>query len=151
MHLGIFAVVLFVFGMGFVAGRATRPNERVTGIGGVFFKAKDPAKLYDWYEKHLGLTRKGEEGVVFNWRAAEGSEHGRTVWAIFPETTEYFDPSRSNLMLNYRVRDLDALLKTLREEAVWVDEKRQDEPYGKFGWIMDPDGNRTELWEPRGQ
>lgn len=142
-------VLLVVFGMGFLSGRESRPKERVTGIGGVFFKAKDPQKLYAWYEKHLGLQRKPGNAVDFEWRSLDGSRSGRTVWCIFPENTKYFDPSKAGFMLNYRVEELDGLLKIMREEGVWVDEKREDSEAGKFGWIMDPEGNRIELWEPR--
>jgi len=122
--------------------------RRVTGLGGVFFKANDPNKLYEWYEKHLGLKR--EHGSVnFRWRGAEDTkEEGMTVWALFPKDTKYFDPSRASLMINYRVDDLDALLKVLRKEGVTIDEKREDYDYGRFAWIMDPEGNRIELWEP---
>ena len=122
--------------------------RRVTGLGGVFFKANDPNKLYEWYEKHLGLKR--EQGSVnFKWRGAEDAkEEGMTVWALFPKDTKYFDPSRASLMINYRVDDLDALLEALRKEGVTIDEKREDYDYGRFAWIMDPEGNRIELWEP---
>jgi predicted enzyme related to lactoylglutathione lyase len=121
--------------------------RKVTGLGGVFFKANDPNKLYEWYEKHLGLKR--EHGSVnFKWRGAEDAkEEGMTVWALFPKDTKYFDPSRANLMINYRVDDLDALLEVLRKEGV-TEEKREDSDYGRFAWIMDPEGNRIELWEP---
>jgi catechol 2,3-dioxygenase-like lactoylglutathione lyase family enzyme len=122
--------------------------QRVTGIGGVFFKSKDPERLYAWYERHLGLKRDQAAGgaVLFRWADDHGGD-GMTVWSIFREDTTYFQPSQSNLMINYRVADLDALLETLREEGVEIDPKR-DESYGRFAWIMDPDGNRIELWEP---
>ncbi len=122
--------------------------RRVTGLGGVFFKANDPNKLYEWYEKHLGLKR--EEGSVnFGWRDKDDAEEiGMTVWALFPKDTKYFDPSRAGLMVNYRVENLDALLDVLRKEGVEIDPKREDYDYGRFAWIMDPEGNRIELWEP---
>ena len=122
--------------------------QRVTGLGGVFLKADDPEGMYQWYEKHLGLKR--QEGVVlFHWRqAADPEKPGTTVWSLFPRDTKYFDPSRSSSMINYRVADLDALLEALRAEGVTVDEKREDSEYGRFAWILDPEGNRIELWEP---
>ena len=122
---------------------------RVTGLGGVFFKADNPEKLYTWYEKHLGLQRQGQEAVVFNWRQADDpAKSGMTVWSIFPKDTKYFDPSHSSLMMNFIVEDLDGLLAALREEGVEVDPRREDYDYGRFAWIMDPEGNRIELWEP---
>ena len=123
--------------------------KRVTGIGGIFFKSDDPKKLYEWYERHLGIQSDPNWGAAFNWRDAEDtSKEGTTAWGIFPATTKYFDPSRKNFMLNYRVEDLDGLLKALKEEGVEIDPKREDNDYGRFAWIMDPDGNRIELWEP---
>jgi catechol 2,3-dioxygenase-like lactoylglutathione lyase family enzyme len=121
--------------------------QRVTGLGGVFFKAADPEQMYQWYEKHLGLVR--EHGVVlFPWRHAEDAEKlGTTVWSIFRQDSKYFDPSRAGFMLNFRVADLDGLLAALRAEGVTV-EKREDSEYGRFAWILDPEGNRIELWEP---
>ena len=120
---------------------------RVTGLGGVFFKAADPKRLFAWYEQHLGL--KGEPGgVLFKWRDEKEDAPGMTVWALFKKDSTYFDPSASPFMLNYRVDDLDAILERLRAEGVQVDEKREDSEYGRFGWVMDPEGNRIELWEP---
>jgi predicted enzyme related to lactoylglutathione lyase len=124
--------------------------KRVTGIGGIFFKAQDQEKLYQWYEKHLGIQRDlGGQGAAFHWRESENPEQeGLTAWAIFPENTKYFDPSPSKCMINYRVDDLDALLEALKNEGVQIDPKREDYDYGRFAWIMDPEGNRIELWEP---
>ncbi len=124
--------------------------KRVTGIGGVFFKSGDPEKLYRWYEKHLGVTREPHgQGVAFHWRDADDPQtEGVTAWAIFPKNTKYFDPSPAGHMINYRVDDLDGLLKILKEEGVEIDPHREDYDYGRFAWIMDPDGNRIELWEP---
>ena len=121
---------------------------RVTGLGGVFFKSDDPEKLYAWYEKHLGIQREPHGyGATFRSREADGSE-ALTIWALFPRDTKYFDPSRAPFMLNYRVDDLDGLLKSLQEAGVQIDPKREDADYGRFAWITDPDGNRIELWEP---
>jgi predicted enzyme related to lactoylglutathione lyase len=123
--------------------------KRVTGIGGIFFKSPDPKKLYDWYELHLGIKHEPHTGAIFHWRdAGDSAKEGMTIWSIFPAGTKYFDPSRSSFMLNYRVEDLDGLLKVLAEEGVEIDPKREDSDYGRFAWIMDPDGNRIELWEP---
>lgn len=123
--------------------------KRVTGIGGIFFKSADAQNLYRWYEKHLGITRMPDNGAAFEWRELDDAQRkGMTVWSIFPRETKYFDPSRSPFMINYRVDDLDALLKVLKEEGVEIDPHREDYDYGRFAWIMDPEGNRIELWEP---
>jgi predicted enzyme related to lactoylglutathione lyase len=124
--------------------------KRVTGLGGVFFKAEDPNKLAAWYEEHLGI--KCETGSTFSsfpWRDSQDPEkEGLTVWALFPRQSNYFDPSNANFMLNYRVDNLDSVLEALRAEGVTVDPKIENTEYGRFGWIMDPEGNRVELWEP---
>jgi len=124
--------------------------KRVTGLGGLFFKAKDPKAMYDWYEKHLGIQREPDgSGAMFHWRdAADPEKTGLTVWSIFPETTKYFDPSPASFMMNFRVENLAELLKLLREEGVAIDPKVEEYDYGKFAWITDPEGNRIELWEP---
>ncbi len=123
--------------------------KRVTGLGGVFFKAKDPNAMYAWYEKHLGIEGKPGQGAMFQWRdAADPEKTGMTVWSIFPQTTKYFDPSSAPFMMNFLVDDLDALLQALKEEGVTIDPKVEEHEYGKFAWITDPEGNRIELWEP---
>ncbi len=124
--------------------------ERVTGIGGIFFKAKRPAKLTEWYRKHLGLpsTPCGVP-VVFTWR--EGPGRGRkaeTIWSPFPAKTNYFAPSKAPFMVNYRVRDLDAMLRQLKRAKVKIDPHVEESEFGRFAWVMDPEGNRVELWEP---
>jgi len=122
--------------------------KRVTGIGGIFFKSENPSALYEWYERHLGIKRDPVEGVTFNWRDAEDpTRKGMTVWSLFPKHTKYLDPGRATFMVNYRVDDLDALLRVLRQEGVEVDGK-EDSEYGRFAWILDPEGNKIELWEP---
>jgi predicted enzyme related to lactoylglutathione lyase len=123
--------------------------KRVTGIGGIFFKSENPSRLYAWYEKHLGIQQASDgSGATFPWRDPSGNSAGMTVWAIFPRATKYFDPSPSPFMINYRVDDLDALLEELKKEGVTIDPHREDYDYGRFAWIMDPDGNRVELWQP---
>jgi predicted enzyme related to lactoylglutathione lyase len=116
---------------------------RVTGLGGVFFQADDPTRPSSWYETHLGL--KGEDGsVFFRWRERDADAAGMTVWSVFPRDSTYFDPSRAPFMLNYRVDDLDSLLERLRAEGVAIDDRREDSQYGRFAWVMDPEGNRVE-------
>ena len=123
--------------------------RRVTGLGGIFFKADDPEKLYQWYEQHLGIQRKAE-GVTFPWRDADNPEkEGLTAWAIFKRDSTYFDPSRAQAMINYRVDNLDAVLEALQAEGVEIDPKREDYDFGRFAWIFDPEGNKIELWEPK--
>ncbi len=122
--------------------------KRVTGIGGIFFKAENPKKLYEWYEKHLGIkSDPNAGGAMLHWREDENPERrGTTVWAIFKKDTQYFGPSGAPFMLNYRVDDLDGLLEALKAEG--VESKREDSDYGRFAWVTDPEGNKIELWEP---
>ncbi len=124
--------------------------KRVTGIGGIFFKADNTEKLYQWYEKHLGITRAPDgSGAMFEWRDVQDVEQkGLTIWSVFPRDTNSFGSSNAAFMINYRVDDLDALLKILQEEGVEIDPHREDYEYGRFAWITDPAGNRIELWEP---
>ncbi len=123
-------------------------KKRVTGIGGIFFRSKDPKALRSWYRDHLGIDA-GDYGKTFEWRESDdAAKLGHTVWNPFPEKTDYFDPSAKELMVNYRVEDLHALLDVLRKEGVEVVGEMQEEEYGKFGWVMDPEGNKVELWEP---
>ncbi len=111
------------------------------GIGGVFFRARDPAALGRWYAEHLGIDLE-------DYGSARFTGDGTTVWSPFPEDTDYFGPSGQRLMVNYRVRDLDAMLAQLRASGVPVDEKIEEYDYGRFGWATDPEGNRFELWQP---
>ena len=122
--------------------------KRVTGIGGIFFKAQDPAALKIWYRENLGIDA-GQYGATFTWRDKDNPEQeGQTAWSLFPQDTKYFDPSSAQFMINYRVDDLDGLLAALRSSGVVVDEPVQEFDYGRFAWVMDPEGNRIELWEP---
>jgi predicted enzyme related to lactoylglutathione lyase len=116
--------------------------EAVTGIGGVFFRSGDPDTLRAWYAQHLGIAME-EYGSTFT--AAAGDQ---TVWAPFPAETEYFGRREQELMVNFRVRDLDAMLGQLRAAGVEVDERVEEHEYGRFGWATDPEGNRFELWQP---
>lgn len=119
--------------------------EQVTGIGGIFLKARDPDGLAQWYRDHLGVP-VADGATYATFASEEGGE--MAVWATFPEDTEYFHPSSVPFMVNFRVRNLDAMLAQLREAEVEVDERIEDSEYGRFGWIMDPEGNRIELWQP---
>lgn len=119
--------------------------ERVLGVGGIFFKAKDPAKLKAWYRDNLGLPGDGAGETMFLTKTDPGP---CLIWSPFPADTTYFAPSSAPFMINFRVKDLHAMLAQLRAAGATVDEKVQEESYGKFGWVMDPEGNRIELWEP---
>ncbi len=123
--------------------------KRVTGIGGIFFKTNDPEAMKAWYARHLGLNMDPSYGTSFEWRHAQDPERkGFTAWSPFPSDTNYFEPSKSAFMVNYRVEDLDALLDVLRGEGVEVVGEVESFEYGKFAHILDPEGNKIELWEP---
>jgi predicted enzyme related to lactoylglutathione lyase len=123
--------------------------RKVTGIGGIFFKAAKPKELTGWYEKHLGIAPNPYGYVAFEWREKDSPDTvGQTIWNPFPLDTKYFAPSASPFMINYRVADLDRLVEALSAEGVAVLDKKDDPSFGKFAWIMDPEGNRIELWEP---
>jgi len=119
--------------------------ENVLGIGGVFFKARDPKALAAWYREHLGVPIESEQTFAVL-SAAAGD---RTVWSTFPAHTSYFGSGASPFMVNYRVRSLDAMLAQLRAAGVRVEDRIEEYDYGPFGWATDPEGNRFELWEPR--
>jgi catechol 2,3-dioxygenase-like lactoylglutathione lyase family enzyme len=123
--------------------------KRVTGIGGVFFKSADPKRLAEWYRVHLGLDVEEWGGVAFKWSGTGNpTGTGTTVWSPFNADTDYFAPSSAAFMINYRVDDLHALLAALRAEGCQVEDKVDESEYGKFGWVLDPDGNKVELWQP---
>jgi predicted enzyme related to lactoylglutathione lyase len=123
--------------------------KRVTGIGGIFFNAKDPVALRAWYKKHLGIDVQEWGGAAFSWTDGSGNPmKGTTTWSIGAADSNYFAPSTSSFMVNYRVEDLASLLQTLRQEGCNVLEKTDDSEYGKFGWVIDPEGNKVELWQP---
>ena len=123
--------------------------ERVTGIGGVFFKAKDPKALAAWYQKHLGVPFGDNSYTSFQWiNPHHPTAPGSTVFSFFKEDTEYFQPSGKEFMINFRVKDLKDLIATLEREGVKIVGAVEEYEYGKFGWIVDPEGNKIELWEP---
>ncbi|MGO4918621.1 VOC family protein [Maribacter spongiicola] len=121
-------------------------KKRVTGLGGFFFKTKDPDQSKNWYNKHLGLNTD-QYGCTFWWKDKEGNDCS-TQWSPMNADTDYFKPSQSSFMMNFRVENLVELLEVLKEEGVTIVGEIQEFEYGKFGWILDPDGNKLELWEP---
>ncbi len=145
-------VASFCLGFAFrsftAADGATAVPRRVTGIGGIFFKCKDPAKVRAWYQEHLGL-HTDKYGAVFEWRQAlDSSKKGFSQWSAFSEKTTYFEPSTKEFMINYRVADLTGLVAELKKEGVTVTDTIETYDYGKFVHIMDIEGNKIELWEP---
>jgi predicted enzyme related to lactoylglutathione lyase len=125
-------------------------KQKITGIGGVFFKTKNRKKLAAWYKQHLGLPIEEEwGGWSFRWRDHKNpKKKGSTVWALFDADTKYFGPGKQDHMINYRVANLKKMLAQLKKEGVWVNPKIEESEFGKFGWIKDSEGNRIELWEP---
>ncbi len=123
--------------------------KRVTGIGGIFFKADDVTHLAEWYRTHLDVDVNEGAYATFQWRDKDQAERiGSTVWALFPRDTDYFGPGTAPFMVNYRVEDLRGVLEQLKAEGVQVDDRIEEYDYGRFGWITDPEGHRVELWEP---
>jgi len=152
----IFALALSTsFGLGFALNNymLKSPNEKTdlkkaTGIGGIFFKCKDPKKLREWYQKNLGLNTN-QYGSVFEWyQGADSTKKGFSQWSPFKETTKYFEPSVKDFMINYRVADLLSLVEQLKMDGVTVCDTIEAFSYGKFVHIMDLEGNKIELWEP---
>lgn len=121
---------------------------RVTGIGGIFLRAHDSKALAAWYAQHLGVKLNDYGGASFLWSDEVPATTGVTAWSVFPENTTYFGPGHQAVMVNYRVDDLEVLLKELAAAGVWVDPHREDYKYGHFAWIKDLEGNRVELWQP---
>ncbi len=121
---------------------------KITGIGGVFFKCRDPKSVNEWYKTHLGMDA-GVYGANFEWRDAENADKtGSTAWNTFPENTQYFEPSTKDFMINYRVDDLETLVGQLTKEGVTIVDKIETYDYGKFIHIVDIEGNKIQLWEP---
>jgi predicted enzyme related to lactoylglutathione lyase len=153
-------VIALVFIAGFLSGQVSEarrqgppplPADRVTGIGGIFIKARDPKALAAWYTENLGVPR-GEGAVppLFKWRDHDDSQKvGNTVWGLFRSDTKYFAPSAAPFMINYRVNNLDRILARLRAAGAAIEGKVVEDFNGKFGWVMDPEGNKIELWEPK--
>ena len=143
----------FTLGFAFnsITSKISRPDQsikKVTGIGGIFFKCKDPKKMRAWYEANLGLNTN-EYGAVFEWRqGADSSKKGFTQWSPFSEKTKYFEPSAKDFMINYRVDNLAGMVDQLKQAGVTITDKIETVEYGKFVHIMDIEGNKIELWEP---
>ena len=143
----------FCFGFAFNTMTTKQYNKqilmkKVTGIGGIFFKCKDPDKMREWYQTHLGLNTN-QYGAVFEWRqGADATKKGFTQWSPFAETTKYFEPSARDFMINYRVENLEELVEQLKKEGVTITDKIETVEYGKFVHILDAEGNKIELWEP---
>ena len=123
--------------------------QRVTGIGGIFFNSRDPVALRAWYKTHLGIDVQAWGGTAFTWTDAEGKPTpGTTIWTVGDAASNAFAPSTAPFMVNYRVADLHALVTVLKTEGCNVLDKLDESEYGKFAWVIDPDGNKVELWEP---
>ena len=143
----------FLFGFGFKTiisnNNKTTTMKKVTGIGGIFFKCKDPNKIKEWYNKNLGLDA-GPYGASFEWRELDAPDKkGLTQWNVNSEAAKLYEPSTKDFMINYRVENLEALVEELRKENVTIVDKIESYDYGKFVHIMDPEGNKIQLWEPK--
>ena len=121
---------------------------KVTGIGGVFFKTSDPEATAAWYSKHLGLALEDFGGAILKWPDDQAEDKGLTVWHVAARDSDWFAPSESTFMINYRVDDLDGMLAQLREAGVEIVKGPESHENGKFAWVLDPDKNKVELWEP---
>ena len=123
--------------------------KRVTGIGGIFFKAKDAPALQAWYKRHLGIDVQTWGGIAFRWADSDGQPiAGSTIWSISPEDSDQFAPSDAPFMINYRVDDLHAVVEALKAEGCNVLDKIEESEFGRFAWVIDPEGNKVELWQP---
>lgn len=151
----LFALLATSFGLGFAFSnlKMNKSNsdatmKKVTGIGGIFFKCKDPNKMKEWYKTHLGLN-SDQYGAVFEWRqATDSTKKGFTQWSPFKDSTHYFEPSPKDFMINYRVADLEGLVEELKKEGVTILDTIERYNYGKFVHILDAERNKVELWEP---
>lgn len=153
------ALLILVIAAAFLSGFAlktiispqhkqTTTMKKVTGIGGVFFKCKDPKKITEWYQKHLGLNTN-PYGASFEWyEGTDSTKKAQTQWTPFPETTKYFAPSEKGFMINYRVENLEALVEELKKENITIVDNIETYDYGKFVHILDMEGNKIQLWEP---
>jgi len=125
-----------------------KKKGRVTGLGGIFFKSENRKKLMHWYSENLGIECD-DHGHTFDWRqTGDPDKMGYTVWSIFEKNTKYLDPSERDFMINFRVENLEALLEELKEKGLKVVGEMEEFDYGKFAWVMDPEGHKIELWEP---
>ena len=145
-------IITFLLGFAFKSvitiNNGKQPLKKATGIGGIFFKCKDPKKVREWYQIHLGLNTN-DYGAVFEWRqGADTTKKGFTQWSPFNDKTKYFEPSTKDFMINYRVENLEALIYQLRKDSVTIVDEIETADYGKFIHIMDMEGNKIELWEP---
>jgi predicted enzyme related to lactoylglutathione lyase len=138
----------FAFNPVITKSKNDQPLKKATGIGGIFFKCRDPKKMREWYKTHLGLNTN-QYGAVFEWRqGADTSKKGFTQWSPFSDKTKYFEPSTKDFMINYRVENLEELLTQLKKDSVPILDKVEVTDYGKFVHVMDIEGNKIELWEP---
>jgi predicted enzyme related to lactoylglutathione lyase len=143
----------FCFGFAFNTIISKQPGKqltfkKVTGIGGIFFKCKDPGKVREWYKTNLGLNTN-QYGAVFEWyQGADSTKKGFSQWSPFKETTKYFEPSTKEFMINYRVENMESLLAELKKNGVMITDTVQSVEYGKFVHILDVEGNKIELWQP---
>ena len=142
----------FGFGFAFKSIIIKHPNnkmKKVTGVGGIFFKCKDPKKMTEWYKDNLGLTTNPWGGATFEWyEGADSTRKGQTIWQPFPESTKNFDPSTRDFMINYRVENLEALIEEFKKNGVTIVDTMETVDFGKFIHILDAEGNKIELWEP---
>jgi predicted enzyme related to lactoylglutathione lyase len=122
--------------------------ETVQGIGGVFVRGRDKDALLAWYRDVLGVPVAAWGGTAFVWSEQHGAEHGTTTFSVFAADSTYFAPGTSPFMINFRVKDLDRMLAQVRAAGGWVDERIEDSEYGRFGWVLDPEGTKIELWQP---
>lgn len=146
--LGSFSLGFAVNQWMFYSVNPSQEFKKVTGIGGIFFKSKDPKKLRDWYRQHLGFNTN-TYGTVFEWyQGADSTKKGFSQWSPFKETTRYFEPSTKDFMINFRVDNLQKLVEELRKDSIAICDSIQSFSYGKFIHILDLEGNKLELWEP---
>lgn len=122
--------------------------KRVTGIGGIFFKARDAPALQAWYKEHLGIDVQPWGGTAFSWAEEGNPTTGSTIWSVHPQDGEPFGPSQAPFMVNYRVEDLVSLVELLKSEGCQMVGTLDESEYGKFAWVLDPEGNKVELWQP---